>query len=151
MVTRGDTVTITLATARQWTGRIGQRNSEVHCRRGLHWQSFEVHQIHRAKHHTQVRVTCQETRYPVWINIWHRWNWNGDNTGAVWAKVQPWASHRTAGSHRASGSQIHRGPVGWYNEPFDQQPDRDPSMSSTSSEDPTANLEAPTAPSTTLH
>ena len=84
----GSRIEITLATARQWIGRldIGEL-SELHCNRDLRGLHFKVEAVHLTKDYTQVQVECHETSLLVYMNVWHRYNRGGRPCGVRWAYI----------------------------------------------------------------
>ena len=70
-----------------WTGQFGDPTSEVHRSTGLGNLEFKVIQVNRTKHYTQAQIYCDQTRLPVWVNVWHRFNNDDFATGVQWASV----------------------------------------------------------------
>jgi hypothetical protein len=83
----GSVIQVTLRTARMWSARLGESHSIVIRSRGLQWEVFAVCGIHRARHYTQLHVEELDSYEEGWINVWHRYNANGDCCGVQWARV----------------------------------------------------------------
>ena len=82
----GSTICLT-EKARMWFGQFGDPTSEGHRSTGLGNLEFKVIQVDRTKHYTQAQIYCDQTRLPVWVNVWHRFNNYGFATGVQWASV----------------------------------------------------------------
>ena len=85
---RGCTIRLRKA-ARMWTKQFGDPESELYRRDGLEGLEFKVLEVHREFHYTQVKVDCNQTQLPVWVNVWHRFNEHGRASGVRWADVAP--------------------------------------------------------------
>ncbi len=85
-VSMGSRIRITLKTARQWTGRIGEP-SELYWNRDLEGLEYEVLDVHRTGRYTQAQVHCHQTDRAVWMNVWSRYNLQGIACGVRWAMI----------------------------------------------------------------
>ena len=95
----GSRIEITLARARQWTGRLDiAERSELHCNRDLRGLHFKVEGVHLAKNYTQVQVECSETSLLVYMNVWHRYNRAGKPCGVRWARMVSYQTVRRCSS-----------------------------------------------------
>ena len=82
-VSIGATVEVTLATARLWTHRIGDRGSELFRDSDLQGLHYEVLDVHLTPRYTQVKVQCHDTQLEAWLNVWHRTG----SSGVPWARI----------------------------------------------------------------
>ena len=94
-VKAGDTIIITFAKARMWTGWLDDDNSELWRSGGLLGLVFKVIQVRRFPNYTQVMVRdrleipqSEPSEMLVVINVWCRYNLKKKATGLVWAHVQ---------------------------------------------------------------
>ncbi len=85
-VSVGSRIDVTLRTARQWTGRIGEP-SEIYWSLDLKGLQYEVLDVHRTGKYTQIQVLCHQTDFPVWMNVWSRFNPEGIACGVCWARI----------------------------------------------------------------
>ena len=73
--------------ARMWTGKINDPASQLYRSRNLAGIELTVLDIHRVHNYTQIQAKCDITSFPVWVNVWHRFDEHGRPCGVRWATV----------------------------------------------------------------
>ena len=86
----GESFRVTLRSARTWTGRPGDTESQVFISGSYFGKIFLVCAVHRTPNFTSLQMHDDQTDYPVWMNVWTRHATRGQivlhSNGVRWAE-----------------------------------------------------------------